>query len=394
MIIETKGDTVTLIGVMDKNIWPALQAAAAVLLREHPAGIIIDCGSITRITPAGTGTFADAFRYITMKDAGIIFVSASEEIIRLARATEGVRSKMPLADNAEQARHSLSLRENSVKLPEGKSNLAVPLIKGWQTALDYAVRLRRGKEYVYHAAAVIKLPLSLSISHPMPAEEQQAEKDLEKAAALVEGFGETVCKKHTLRVRAAEDFIFRFPKQKVRFLLPDAAVGTERQNKGLMLRDLLLRRDYTVDLFSVRGAVHPDKLNKVTTVYDGNIRKVMQDCEALAKTADDPMIELTALYPVPVPGSLELSAAVPDEGFFAAEKSIKSVSSRFRHIKTNLRFLPVRNYSSGIAAFAEKDNTRLFIVILEDPVYAHSKQIALAMELYYSGICPLLVRHP
>ncbi|MBO4548534.1 MAG: STAS domain-containing protein, partial [Abditibacteriota bacterium] len=149
MIIETKGDTITLNGVLDKNIWPALQAAVAVLLKEHPAGIIIDCGSITRITPAGIGTFASAFRYITQKNAGIIFVSASEEVISLARATEGVRSKMPVAADAEEARHSLSLRETVIRKLGGKNNIVVPLTDGWQTALAYAVRLRKGKEYRY-----------------------------------------------------------------------------------------------------------------------------------------------------------------------------------------------------------------------------------------------------
>ncbi|MBQ9358102.1 MAG: hypothetical protein IJT95_01005, partial [Abditibacteriota bacterium] len=382
--------TITLIGVMDKNIWPALQAAAAVLLGDHPAGIIIDCGSITRITPAGIGTFADAFRYITQKDAGIILVSASEEIITLARATEGVRSKMPLADSPEEARHSLKLRESVIRIPPGRNNLVIPLWEGWESVLNYAVRLRRGKEYAYHAAAVIKLPLSLSISHPMPREEQQAEKDLQKAAELVEGFGETVCARHTLRVRTPADIFGRFRGDRLRFLIPDAVLGAERRSRGPLLRELLCSSRYTVDLFSVKGSSDPDKVRRIMTVYGPGIRRVLSDCRQLAKVSDDEHIDVLIAYPVQVPRSRELSSVAPDEDFYRAEKEIGALAAKYKNLRLELRFLAVRNYASDLAMLAEKEQTELFFTVLESPVYAHSQSLRLVMNLYYGEVCSVL----
>ena len=115
MIIEAREDTVTLRGAITSNIWPAIQASAALLLENHPTGIIIDCSPLTRITPKGAETFTDAARYIQEQNARIVVAGLAPELLEIGKAVPGVRSQLPVCDTVDEARASLSLEEGEVK---------------------------------------------------------------------------------------------------------------------------------------------------------------------------------------------------------------------------------------------------------------------------------------
>ena len=72
-------------------------------------------------------TFADTFKYITRKNARIIFASPSKEIRKLANTIEGVRSKMPVADSIESARKSLNIYNINIKEGNAESQILIPL---------------------------------------------------------------------------------------------------------------------------------------------------------------------------------------------------------------------------------------------------------------------------
>jgi hypothetical protein len=69
MIIETRGDVVRLSGSLTKNQWLTIRAAAGMLLRDHPQGIIVDCGQLDEITEEGAKTFLEAMRDIEAAQA-------------------------------------------------------------------------------------------------------------------------------------------------------------------------------------------------------------------------------------------------------------------------------------------------------------------------------------
>ena len=97
MIIEARDDTITLRGEVKTNIWPAIQAAAALLLENHPTGIILDGSGLTKVTVKGAETFADAFDFIVAHNARIMVVGLTEEMIEVGQAVPGVRSQLPIA---------------------------------------------------------------------------------------------------------------------------------------------------------------------------------------------------------------------------------------------------------------------------------------------------------
>ncbi|MDH7602872.1 MAG: universal stress protein [Armatimonadota bacterium] len=189
MIIEARGDTITLRGEIERNIWPAIQAAAALLLENNPSGIIIDCSGVTRITPKGAETFADAIRYITSHDAKIIVAELSPELLEIGKAVPAVRAQLPVAATVEEARAALKLIE---KVPQrGKARIAgvVPVVGNWRRAVFFADKLAIGENCEIHVVDLIKVPRTLPLDTPMPEREAEAQARLEEARGLVRETG-------------------------------------------------------------------------------------------------------------------------------------------------------------------------------------------------------------
>src|SRR5438270_859606 len=109
MIIEARGDVVTLRGNLTRNQWLNIKAAANHLLREHPHGIIIDCGHIESVTEEGIDTFIDARRDIEAQGARIMLASVPTYVLEAMRSVPGASSQLPVARSVEEARSSLLL---------------------------------------------------------------------------------------------------------------------------------------------------------------------------------------------------------------------------------------------------------------------------------------------
>ncbi|MCE5324099.1 universal stress protein [bacterium] len=209
MIIEAREDTITLRGSIKSNIWPAIQAAAALLLENHPTGIIIDCSALVKITAKGAETFADAFKYIRERNARIIVAALSPESIEIGKEVPGVRSQLPIAETVAEARASLELEELT---PErGKARLAavVPMLGLWQSAVSHACRLAVGKSIEVHLVDLIKVPRSMPIGTPLPERESEGQERLDQAKAMVSELGFKVFG-HVERVRAKSTGLIEF----------------------------------------------------------------------------------------------------------------------------------------------------------------------------------------
>lgn len=201
MIIEAREDTITLRGTIRSNIWPAIQAACALLLENHPTGIIIDCFALTHITTKGAETFADAFKYITSHDARIVVAGLSPELIEIGMAVPGVRSQLPLASSVEEARASLLLEEVTPKTGKARVRAVVPIVGNWRRAVDLADKLALGESCEVHLVDLIKVSRTLPIGTPLPEREAEGQARLESAKAAVEETG-IKCFGHVERVRS------------------------------------------------------------------------------------------------------------------------------------------------------------------------------------------------
>ncbi len=185
MIIEAREDTITLTGLVSGNIWPAIQAAAAMLLKEHPTGIIIDCSEIEGITQEGGETFADAFGYIASHNARIVVAGLGQDQLATIREVPGVRSQLPIAVSVEEARASFKLEE--LKLERGRARMAavVPMLGNWQRAVFHADRLALGESCEIHLLDLIKVPRTLPLGTPLTEREEAGQERLRAAEALV-----------------------------------------------------------------------------------------------------------------------------------------------------------------------------------------------------------------
>ncbi len=186
MIIEARGDTITIKGSIGKNIWPAIQAAAALLLREHPKGIILDGSAVEKCTKTGAHTFADAFNYIDSHDARIVVTGLSPEVVETVRAVPGVRSQLPIVDTVEDARSSIQLEETEKKRGKARQAGVVPILGDWRRAVFHASKLAQGENCELHLVDLIKVPLSLPLGNPVPEREGQGQTRLEEACVEVE----------------------------------------------------------------------------------------------------------------------------------------------------------------------------------------------------------------
>jgi nucleotide-binding universal stress UspA family protein/anti-anti-sigma regulatory factor len=213
MIIDARSDVVTLSGRLEKNVWPSIQAAAQLLLRQHSNGILIEASQITFCSPEGARTFLDALAYIERHRARIVLCQAPECVMSVIRAVPGARSQVPIAPTCEEARASLDLQlhaRTKWRSPRGGDGepptVFVPVLQGTLSIKSpLAIAHSVGCEVVHEAAGdrqarvlvkplirlsyVLVVPRSIPLNTPQPDEEADARKLLKEAEdfALLHG---------------------------------------------------------------------------------------------------------------------------------------------------------------------------------------------------------------
>jgi len=242
MIIEARDDVVRLEGALDKNLWPTIQAAANLLLRQHVQGIIVDASGLVRCSTEGALTFRDAMDYIERYHARIVVAAIPPEVMETIRAVPGVRSRLPIAESIEDARKSLSLAGSRGRMHAGRRELQdiiVPLIGDQPpaTATALACRLAKSDDQKprIHLIYVLEVPRVLTLTAPLPEEEAIAARVMEGAEAIVRREGLTAVT-HVTRSRDAGEELVQQAQQVSANIIVLAYTPSEEGEGGIMER--------------------------------------------------------------------------------------------------------------------------------------------------------------
>lgn len=243
MIVYTKDDTVKLSGALTRNQWPTIKAAAHVLMKEHPEGILIDGGELTEVTPEGARTFLDALKDIEASGARIIVCNLPQGAMEVLKKVPGLRSQLALSMSVDQARESLRAESVcSVGLPEGA--IVVPALESvdMETALRLAYVMNRDLGKPVGLLGFVCVPRELPLSAPMPEEEGRVQKLIMSGAELARRHGFR-CYAMVQRVRDIRDGLLHALSEARSFRVVLALrVEEAEQEDYLDLADLLLRK--------------------------------------------------------------------------------------------------------------------------------------------------------
>lgn len=235
MIIEARGDVVSLSGSLEKNLWPAIQAAANLLLRMHPNGILIDASEINHCSDEGARTFLDAMEYIERHNARIVVCHPPAEVQQSIRHVPGVRSRLAIADTTDQGRASLEMASITrrqrpatmraeIEAGSVRSRLVmIPLLleesAGLRETIGLALKMGsvgvhdKGREDkaklimpLIHFLSVLEIPRSMPLTSPLTEEEERAKKIIQEAVQIA-AEAELVCQSTVARTRDAGEQI-------------------------------------------------------------------------------------------------------------------------------------------------------------------------------------------
>ena len=206
MIIETENDIIKFSGKLDRNLWPAAQTAVNMMLDEGRDAIIVDCHNLTEISAEGLLTFADAFRYMNLRDVKLFFVGVDESVRKLAMATPGIRSSMPIAESVEDVRRSLAIEVQVTALHKDRY-LLFPMVGNTSHAVMFADKFaKKGMEFDFVFPFIV--PRKYNLYHPIKSLENKAESELGRAEGFCV-FNNRPAKKNIVRVRSHRGFFER-----------------------------------------------------------------------------------------------------------------------------------------------------------------------------------------
>ena len=318
MIIEAREDTIILRGNVKTNLWPAIQAAAALLLENYPKGIIIDTSGVTSCTAKGAETFADAFKYITSHDAHIVVAGLSPELQEISKTVQAVRSQLPLASTVEEARASIELEELTLKRGRARLAAVVPMIGNWRRAVYFGDKLAVGENCELHLIDLIKVPLTLPMGTPLPERETNGQARLEEAKTLVREAG-LKSFSHVERVRShstgLSDFVKRLDADiaVVSIDCKDQAVPCIEEPKAMTLIEAA---DFELSL--LKGSPEDPKKPIMRPVVPA-VGAWGHALEHTCKLASSENSEITAVYLITVPRSEPINAPKPDADAAASD---------------------------------------------------------------------------
>ena len=185
MIAEATKDIVRLSGTIDHDFSETVQTAIALVLSEHPTGVIVDCSQVTELTEDGASTFQSAIDFVLEhENARIIFVAVPDAVQEVMRRSPQVRSQMVLLDTIGQARKSIDLLGEETKAAERKPYDRQILTCLFPNVYDPHI-LNVTQELVSDipAKVILLLPIVVPREHPLQASMPEMEA---KAEAFVE----------------------------------------------------------------------------------------------------------------------------------------------------------------------------------------------------------------
>lgn len=248
MIVTSKNDVIQLSGSLHKNQWLTIKAAAKLLLRQHPQGILIDCSELAEVSEDGAKTFLEAMRDIQGEGSRIVVCALPDNVFQVIRSVPGVRSQLPIARTLEEARASLRLSASASHADEAHTaaehGIVVPLMEGLDVeyAIAISARLSRDLRLPVQLVCLLEVARNLPLNTPLAAEEGEAHRLLEEA--------EQAARKQNLafvryveRVRDAEEGLLQALKTyKANYVVLGAVAEHEEGSRFHELVETLLHR--------------------------------------------------------------------------------------------------------------------------------------------------------
>jgi anti-anti-sigma regulatory factor len=247
MIVSSHNDAVLLRGALHKNEWLTIKALAKLLLQQHPQGILIDCTGLTDVSADGAKTFLEAMHDIQSEGARIIVVNLPDNVLSIVRSVPGVRSQLPIASSAEEARSSLRLAKSAAVEGDRASTentILVPLIEGLDTqhAITIASLMSRESRHPVALVSLLVVARNLPLGAPLGEDEETAHARLGQAAEQVVRLGLRPVKLLE-RVRGVEEGLLHMIKTyKASDVVISAGSGSVDEEPFAGLLDLLLHR--------------------------------------------------------------------------------------------------------------------------------------------------------
>lgn len=368
MIIQSKGDVIILRGVLAENHWPALKSVVSLLLKRHPAGVIIDGAALTEVTDAGARTFLDASEFIESQRARVVIASLSDDIVQAISSVPGIRSQLPRATTVEEARASLAVSgTETLPAEQRRPVVLVPLIGDWRGSLGYAVAEASKLKADIHLLYIIEVPRAKPLGIPLPEQEREAELLLETAEASLRNEPVTVRKLST-RARLPIEGAAKFAAESNPRLLVVSYPKEEFQTVNRQ-QDIVgtLCRETEGEVAVVCGAepTEPEQ-RPAPTILLPLIGSWQNAVEFVGIEASSKRIDVDLLYVIQVPRAMSLDAPVPEEEqkaaalFVEAERTLKRYRLPVRRV-----LMRSRDLTDGIARHASASRPRSVVICYE-----------------------------
>jgi ABC-type transporter Mla MlaB component len=176
--IEMHEGVISLSGVITQNLWPVLAPAVKFQLRQHQAGIVLDCHGVQDFNVVGSETLLEAGRYVHAHSGQAVLAHAPASVTELLRDVPDI-SKF-LAWSVAEGRERLGLPRCS----EGANTILVGLLG---TPVDsHAIAMAcqllthsKVAERVLHLAYLVKITHEMPLFSPDGAHETLACESLE-----------------------------------------------------------------------------------------------------------------------------------------------------------------------------------------------------------------------
>jgi anti-anti-sigma regulatory factor len=252
MIVESVDDIIKLSGHLTSNQWETIKTAANLLLRQHPEGVVVDCGGLEEVTPEGAQTFLDMLLHIESQNARIIVANVPPHVQEAIRHVPEVRSRLAIAKSVEEARRSLTVQQSfaaegiaASKTLKPKSHLIVALSGGRSDsyALAVAAALAEMRRLTVMVLYPITIHRSQPLSVPLPEEEEAGQTVLANAEEFFASH-RIACETFMKRGRALYAIIEEISEQQEEKLvvvaLPDADTRSKEpaSTAGHLLADV------------------------------------------------------------------------------------------------------------------------------------------------------------
>jgi anti-anti-sigma regulatory factor len=190
LIVESTDDVIYLSGDLTQDHWNAIRTAVSLLLKRHPAGVIVDISQIERCTPEGAETFLHALRYIEKGTARFILANAPDHVRQALSKVPGVRSQLPIAESIDEARQSLNLLPSeAVSAPVDPVLVSLSGESVDEDAIEMAAGIAKHRGSTLCLVYLIKVPRSLALTAPLPEREAEAKRVLSAAEAVSKRIG-------------------------------------------------------------------------------------------------------------------------------------------------------------------------------------------------------------